>query len=191
MPEPHSPTFELGLVMAGAISGGAYAAGVLDFLIQALDAWEAAKVPGAEVPRHRVLIPVMSGASAGAMAAAIATVSFGSETRPVTDVAAPPAPELNRLYDAWVRRIDIPRAARAARSGRRRQGHRAARFHRAPGDRRGRAQHARAGDAPRLRRRSARGLPHAQQPPRRPLRLSPVRQPPRHPLRHVAAMPTT
>ncbi len=108
MPEPHLPaTFELGLVMAGAISGGAYAAGVVDFLIQALDAWEALKAQGADVPRHQVVIPVMSGASAGAMAAAIATVSFASETRPVADIAAPPAPELNRLYDAWVRQIDI------------------------------------------------------------------------------------
>jgi Patatin-like phospholipase len=107
MPEQPQPTFEIGLVMAGAISGGAYAAGVIDFLIQALDCWEEAKVQGTDVPRHRVMIPVMSGASAGAMVAAIAAVSFGSETRPFADPAAPPAPELNRLYDAWVRQIDI------------------------------------------------------------------------------------
>jgi hypothetical protein len=108
MPQPQSqPKFELGLVMAGAISGGAYAAGVLDFLIQALDAWEDAKAQGGDVPRHQLVIPVMSGASAGAMVAAIAAVSFGSETRPVVDVAAPPVAELNRLYDAWVRQIDI------------------------------------------------------------------------------------
>ena len=30
-------TFEMGLAMAGAISAGAYSAGVLDFLIEALD----------------------------------------------------------------------------------------------------------------------------------------------------------
>jgi hypothetical protein len=33
--------FEIGLVMAGAVSAGAYTAGVVDFLIQALDQWHA------------------------------------------------------------------------------------------------------------------------------------------------------
>ena len=36
--------FEIGLVMAGAISAGAYTAGVIDFLIQALDEYEKAKI---------------------------------------------------------------------------------------------------------------------------------------------------
>ncbi len=100
--------FELGLVMAGAISGGAYTAGVIDFLIQALDAWEDAKkkTPD-EVPPHAVDIRVMSGASAGAMTAAIAAVGFNSELTPVTDVSNPPPAEENRLFDAWVRRVDI------------------------------------------------------------------------------------
>ncbi|MFO1098978.1 MAG: hypothetical protein U1E81_12135 [Xanthobacteraceae bacterium] len=31
------PKFEIGLVMAGAISAGAYSAGVVDFIIEALD----------------------------------------------------------------------------------------------------------------------------------------------------------
>ena len=35
--------FELGLVMAGAISAGAYTAGVLDFLFEALDAYNEEK----------------------------------------------------------------------------------------------------------------------------------------------------
>ena len=100
--------FDLGLVMAGAVSGGAYAAGVVDFLIQALDAWEAAKADGDKgIPGHDVRIRAMSGASAGAITAAIAANAFASETEPVTDVERPPAPELNRLYDSWVRQIDI------------------------------------------------------------------------------------
>ena len=33
--------FELGLVMAGAISAGAYTAGVMDFLFEALDEYDA------------------------------------------------------------------------------------------------------------------------------------------------------
>ena len=41
MTQPKS--FELGLVMAGAISAGAYTAGVVDFLLQALEEWEKEK----------------------------------------------------------------------------------------------------------------------------------------------------
>ncbi len=103
-------TFELGLVLAGAISAGAYSAGVVDFLIQALDAWEAEKAkPSARVPRHNVSIRVISGASAGAMTAALAAVSLSSDIDPVADPDRPPEPERNRLYDAWVRQIDITR----------------------------------------------------------------------------------
>ena len=56
--------FQIGLTMSGAISAGAYTAGVLDFLIEALDAWEDARNgPDADtVPGHRVGIKVMSGA---------------------------------------------------------------------------------------------------------------------------------
>jgi hypothetical protein len=100
--------FELGLVMAGAISAGAYTAGVMDFLIEALDAWEAEKAkPDSAVPRHEVRLRVLSGASAGGMTSAISTVALSSEIDPVRDPANPPPPERNRLYDAWVRQIDI------------------------------------------------------------------------------------
>jgi hypothetical protein len=70
--------FEIGLTMSGAISAGAYTAGVLDFLIEALDAWEAARNgPHPQtVPGHRVGLKVMSGASAGAITAAIAAVAL-------------------------------------------------------------------------------------------------------------------
>ena len=43
-------TFEIGLVMAGSISAGAYMAGVMDFLIQALDQWEKDKDGGPRLP---------------------------------------------------------------------------------------------------------------------------------------------
>lgn len=114
MPNPgDSLTFQLGLVMAGAISAGAYTGGVVDFLIQALDEWEKAKAdPTAAVPRHAVTIPVMSGASAGAITSAIAAVAFNSDTTPVVDVDKPPAENANRLYDAWVRQIDISKLLR-------------------------------------------------------------------------------
>src|ERR1039458_9630649 len=42
--------FKIAINMAGAISAGAYTAGVLDFMTEALDAWYRAKAEGAEVP---------------------------------------------------------------------------------------------------------------------------------------------
>ena len=39
--DPESRTFELGLVLGGTVSAGAYTAGALDFLLEALEAWHA------------------------------------------------------------------------------------------------------------------------------------------------------
>ena len=51
-------TFRIGLCMAGAVSAGAYTAGVMDYLLEALEEWEKRKgQPG--VPTHKVAIPVM------------------------------------------------------------------------------------------------------------------------------------
>jgi len=78
---PADNTFEIGLVMAGAISAGAYEAGVLDYLFEALDAWDAAKakVKGTAeenlVPQHKVIIKVVTAASAGSMSAAVMAVA--------------------------------------------------------------------------------------------------------------------
>lgn len=108
MPNGDAPTFEIGLVMAGAISAGAYTAGVVDFLIEALDAWEAARPAlGVRGPQHKAALKVMAGASAGGMTSSIAAVALHSRTEPVRDVDNPPPAQANRLYDAWVRRIDI------------------------------------------------------------------------------------
>jgi hypothetical protein len=68
--------FRLGINMAGAISAGAYTAGVFDFIIQALQQWEAAKTQGHVVPGHTVSIEVLSGASAGAMCSAMGAMSL-------------------------------------------------------------------------------------------------------------------
>jgi hypothetical protein len=48
-PLPSPGVCEIGLVLAGAVSAGAYTAGVIDFLIEALDAWEGAQRECAEV----------------------------------------------------------------------------------------------------------------------------------------------
>lgn len=109
--ERKNGVFEIGLAMAGAISGGAYAAGVIDFLFQALSEWEKAKAerpddPG--IPRHAVRLKVVSGASAGGMTAAVLAASLPDGFDPVTGLAdGRPAPANNKLYHCWVERIDI------------------------------------------------------------------------------------
>src|SRR3954471_3654065 len=61
--------FRMGLALAGAISAGAYTAGVIDFLVQALEEWE--KTRGEpSVPQHRAGLKVITGASAGAITGA-------------------------------------------------------------------------------------------------------------------------
>jgi hypothetical protein len=78
---PPPATFELGLALAGAISAGAYTAGVLDFLFQALAEWEKARgEPG--VPRHKVVLKVIAGASAGAMTGALGIVALARGLAP-------------------------------------------------------------------------------------------------------------
>ena len=104
--------FQIGLTMSGAISAGAYTAGVLDFLVEALDAWEDARNgPNADtIPGHRVGIKVMSGASAGAITAAIAAIAL-VDAEPNGERKAPGAYVkdgftyhcyLPKLYETWV-----------------------------------------------------------------------------------------
>jgi hypothetical protein len=64
--------FELGLVLGGTGSAGAYTAGVLDYLLEALDAWQRAKEDrDAGAPPHEVVISTVAGASGGAVNGAI------------------------------------------------------------------------------------------------------------------------
>jgi hypothetical protein len=64
--------FELGLVLAGTASAGAYTAGVLDYLLEALDAWQRAKEDGdPRAPPHHVVISTIAGTSGGAINGAV------------------------------------------------------------------------------------------------------------------------
>src|SRR5512132_3929674 len=111
----HPPrTFEIGLVMAGAASAGAYTAGVIDFLLEALQAWEEAKASGyPSVPDHEVRIRVAAGASAGGVVASLlAMLSFTGHfpMRDLARVAAAADAEnatRNLLYKSGVSDIDI------------------------------------------------------------------------------------
>lgn len=105
---PPTRFFELGIVMAGAVSAGAYSAGVMDFLMEALNAFEDAKTRDDwDGPVHNVRIPVMTGASAGGMTAAISALHAFHGLAHVWPDAPVPAPADNRLYSSWVSDISI------------------------------------------------------------------------------------
>jgi len=113
-----SSEFKIGINMAGAISAGAYTAGVLDFLVEALEEWTKAKqdfrtslqsqassATATPVPLHDVMIEVFSGASAGGMCAAIASVMVQQpfvHIRTGTEVGTS-----NTFYESWVNKVDI------------------------------------------------------------------------------------
>jgi len=111
--------YRLAINMAGAISAGAYAAGVLDFLMEALDEWQKEKTafraqlataaPGASisnvVPLHDVRIDAFSGASAGGMCAAIASVMVQSDFQHIR--TGDETGTNNTFYESWVNSIDI------------------------------------------------------------------------------------
>jgi len=109
--------FKLGINMAGAVSAGAYTAGVLDFLMEALEEWQKAKdafraylanpagPPAAAVPLHEVTIEAFGGASAGGMCAAIAAVMVQQDfahVRTALEIGT-----TNTFYESWVNQIDI------------------------------------------------------------------------------------
>lgn len=95
--------FYVGLCMAGAVSAGAYTAGVMDYLLEALTKWEKHRGE-AGVPTHKVQIPVMGGASAGGMTSIMAASALNN---PITPIDKPSADILaehpeNKLYHSWV-----------------------------------------------------------------------------------------
>lgn len=95
--------FGIGLVMAGAVSAGSYTAGVVDFLMEALECWERRKRgDDPEAPRHHAEIRVATGASAGSITAAVFSSSLREAAYPV-----PGAPKPSPLYRTWVELVDI------------------------------------------------------------------------------------
>lgn len=101
---PHQPgkKFQIGLTMAGAISAGAYTAGVIDYLLETLQRWEEVKGKQADMPSHEVEIPVITGASAGGMTAVMIAKALYQETKPVERELKLEENSSNILYDCWV-----------------------------------------------------------------------------------------
>lgn len=109
-PPVEDGTFEVGLVMGGTVSAGAYTAGALDFLIEALDCWQAQR-GAADTPQHRVIVKVITGTSGGGVNAAIAARALNFEFPHVT--RSTPIGDHDRsgnpFYDTWVRDLTLER----------------------------------------------------------------------------------
>lgn len=97
------PLFEVGLVLGGTVSAGAYTAGVLDFLFEAFDAWALAKDAalrgGPKAPMHDVVISVIGGTSGGAVNGALAVRLANS--------AFSRAPTANPFRQVWTEGIGL------------------------------------------------------------------------------------
>ena len=107
-------TFEIGLVLGGAVSAGTYTAGVLDYLFEALEAWEAAKKKEAQlplsqrkIPPHNVKINVIAGGSAGGMIAAMSAAELRSAPHCLTDNGSGWPESTSRFYQVWVNEVTL------------------------------------------------------------------------------------
>src|SRR5215469_1181301 len=108
--------FNIGFALSGAVSAGAYTAGVLDYFFQALNAWEVERTSSRDAPKHRVAVQVVTGASAGAITGALGAVALArgilpqrltdAEKQNVAMTPKGPAQDfrciLPSLYDTWV-----------------------------------------------------------------------------------------
>ncbi len=94
----------LGLVLAGAVTAGAFTAGVIDYLVNTLDRWHKAhRERPDEVPVPNVIIDVMTGASAGGITAAVATLGLTiDKLKPVSTTTGRTEAKDNVLFDTWV-----------------------------------------------------------------------------------------
>ncbi len=101
-------TFEIALVLGGTVSSGAYTAGALDFLFEALNEWTARRDHGdAGIPRHKSVIRVISGTSGGGVNAAIAARALAYGYPPVSRGTPPDIAVQNPFYDTWVNRLTL------------------------------------------------------------------------------------
>jgi hypothetical protein len=99
-------TFHLAITMAGAVSAGAYTAGVMDYLLEVLDQWEDMKTKqkfAGKLPTHNIKIEILSGASAGGMTACVSSIVLHQKDKhSVTFETKKEDRKKNRLYNSWV-----------------------------------------------------------------------------------------
>ncbi len=107
--------------MAGAVSAGAYTAGVMDYLLETLELWQQAKdrnnaikkeypnnyidhyAYDETIPMHDVVIEVIGGASAGGITGSLTLLSLLENPSVFTDRSQL---KNNKLYQSWVEMAD-------------------------------------------------------------------------------------
>lgn len=106
--DPPANVFELGLVMGGTVSAGAYTAGVVDFLVEALDAWSAAKAnKEPDVATWDTRLKVVTGTSGGGVTGAILGRALSFDFPHVRLASLNAEQMANPFYRVWVRNLDI------------------------------------------------------------------------------------
>jgi predicted acylesterase/phospholipase RssA len=100
-------TFQLGLVLGGTVSAGAYTAGVLDFLVQALDLWTQRRDSGDAVPTHKVELRFVAGTSGGGVNSAILARALEYSFPAVTQTTAADTAAQNPFYNVWVNYLNL------------------------------------------------------------------------------------
>jgi hypothetical protein len=99
--------FEFALVLGGTVSAGAYTAGAVDFLIEALDCLLKAQREK-RAPDHNVFLKLIAGTSGGGVNAAIAARALAYDYPHVTRATAPgTALSSNPFYDTWINTLRL------------------------------------------------------------------------------------
>lgn len=102
--------------MAGAVSAGAYTAGVIDYLLESLHLWEKAKEQNKtlgknhpeyddSIPMHDVELEVLSGASAGGITGTLTVLSLLNKKHKFVNKDNPTGDD-NVFYQSWVKMAD-------------------------------------------------------------------------------------
>jgi hypothetical protein len=99
--------FEFALVLGGTVSAGAYTAGAVDFLIEALDCLSKAQEEK-RAPKHKVRLKLIAGTSGGGVNAAIAARALAYEYAHVTRSTPTGAGGSgNPFYDIWINTLQL------------------------------------------------------------------------------------
>lgn len=98
--------FQIGLVLSGGATAGSYTAGVIDFLLEALNEWEKETKTSPEncPPWDVVKINNMTASSAGAICTMLTAVTLGTKHEPLSKKfnIGDESPKNNLLYRSWV-----------------------------------------------------------------------------------------
>jgi hypothetical protein len=105
VPAPDADTFEFALVLGGTVSAGAYTAGAIDFLIEALDCLSKAQQKGAL--QHKVKLRLIAGTSGGGVCAAIAARALAFDFPHVTHSTPSDGLSGNPFYDTWINTLQL------------------------------------------------------------------------------------